>query len=74
MSATSQQITFANAKASAVAAIREARENVQYWKRQQVLRERPDAKADAGARVLVWQSTLQAREQALENLLIPTTH
>ena len=48
--------------------IAEARENLRYWQRQQVIREHPQAKAHAGACVLAWQSTLAAREGHLNQL------
>lgn len=38
--------------------IKESRENIAYWTRQKVLALNPKAKAEAGARVLLWQGNL----------------
>lgn len=40
----------------------EARENLAYWQRQQILCANRGDKVAAGARVLLWQSTLATRE------------
>lgn len=42
------------------ATIKESRENIAYWTRQKVLAINPQAKAEAGARVLLWQGNLKA--------------
>lgn len=46
----------------------EARAQIQYWKRQRDLRYIPSAKAEAGARVHVWESTAAAIEAEIDLL------
>lgn len=46
----------------------EARREITYWKRQRELRPMPSAKAEAGARVLVWESTAAAIEAEIDLL------
>lgn len=56
------------------AKMREARENITYWKNQQNLRELHSAQVEAGARVLAWQSqltSLQSKFAALKANLAP---
>lgn len=45
--------------------IRETVENLTYWTRQKVTASRPGDKADAGARVLLWDATLKAKCEKL---------
>ena len=56
------------------ARIRETKENITYWKRQEHLREMHTARVDAAARRLVWESqlrTLRAKLEALKANLTP---
>ncbi len=50
------------------AEIREAAENTQYWRRQKALCVHPEARARAGALVLLWETTLTTRKAKLDAL------
>lgn len=52
----------------------EARAQIQYWKRQRELRAQSSAKAEAGARVLVWESTAAAIEAEIDLLNTSPSH
>lgn len=56
------------ARVAAVAAVKEASENLAYWTRQKVVRTHPAGIDEAAARVSVWKTTLAAREAKLESL------
>lgn len=52
----------------------EARAQVQYWKRQRDLRCEKSAKAEAAARVIVWQSTAAAIDAEIDLLNLATSN
>jgi hypothetical protein len=54
--------------AAARAAVKEAHENHQYWRRQAVVRDNESAKANAAGLRDAWRSTLAARTATLTSL------
>ena len=52
--------------------LKNTRAEIAYWKRQKVLRTNPPAKAQAGARVLIWESQLRVLNAELQALKQPT--
>jgi hypothetical protein len=55
--------------ATTLTKIREARENITYWKRQKALRTEHTARVEAGARVLLWEQQLHAHQSRLNTLI-----
>lgn len=52
--------------------LKDALENLQYWKRQTALRTDPDAKAKAAGLASAWQTTADAKQAAIDAL--PNNH
>ena len=52
--------------------LKEARENLAYWKRRQAHCTDHDAKIQAAVRIAAWSSTVAAKESALDALNAPT--
>lgn len=48
--------------------LKDATENLQYWKRQTALRTDPDAKAKAAGLASAWQTTADAKQAAIDAL------
>jgi len=57
--------TIAATAAELEAALKDATENLAYWKRQAVIRENPTAKAEAAGLAGAWEYTVKARRAAL---------
>jgi hypothetical protein len=55
-------------KSQMVQDLNEARRELAYWQRQKALRPPGHSRTQAGARVLVWTTTLASREAALKAL------
>ena len=60
------QKTIAASLADLAAAVAEAKENSEYWRRQAILLTHPDAIAQARGLAAAWKSTLAARRFLLD--------
>lgn len=55
--------------ATTLAKIRQAQQNLTYWRRQKILRTDHVARVEAGARVLLWEQQFRAHQDRLNTLI-----